>query len=87
MMINKVQTTPNPATTSTTLTYHLEQAQKEVTIQLIDVQGKLIKTFAASESRPTGRNQEQLDLSSIANGLYFLKIQTSNAVSQVKVVK
>jgi uncharacterized delta-60 repeat protein len=86
-MINNVQTTPNPATTSTTLTYHLEQAQKEVTIQLIDVQGKLIKTFAASESRPTGRNQEQLDLSSVANGLYFLKIQTSNAVSQVKVVK
>ncbi len=87
VVLENVKIAPNPTFNTFTLSYNLEKNQNDVNIDLIDLEGRLVKKFTNNETRQEGRNQEILDVSSIVSGIYFLKIQTAEQVKQLKVVK
>lgn len=71
---------PNP--TSGSLTIALDNLPDgTATIELLDISGKLIKTFHATEQITI------LDLQAITPGSYFLKIQNGPSHENIKVVK
>ena len=65
---------PNP----TTGTLSLQNVQADQ-IDVMDNMGRIMMTF--------GQNTNQIDISNLAAGLYFLKIQAGEEVYSAKVVK
>ena len=77
-----INVSPNPVTENLTVT--LNQNNGELfTIELIDVTGRKIKTFANDESL-SKENKILLNLENIQTGIYFLKITGSNNTSITK---
>jgi uncharacterized delta-60 repeat protein len=78
---------PNPLHANEILTYELKELQS-VSIRLLDINGKLIKTFVANEVRVAGQHSEQLVFPLLESGNYLLVI--SNAAGErftLKLVK
>lgn len=72
---------PNPFSNSTTVSFSLQQQQK-VSIQVFDLEGRLIKTLV-NEQMPAGVHQITWNAtnesgSMIANGIYYLKLNAGN---------
>ncbi len=68
---------PNPTTDYFSLAYNKTQVQIK-TIYLLNLNGQIVKSF---------RNHQQLNVSSIAAGIYFIKIQLeNNSFFQKKVI-
>ena len=67
---------PNPAADYITL----ETPQREI-IEIINIQGRLIKTIEASSNKTT------INISGLTSGMYIVKIQTEKGVSINKIVK
>ena len=77
----EIITFPNPAKKTLTISYSTTE-KKEVKIELIDIIGKskvLKKTF----NQYSGTHTERFNLSSIKNGIYFIKI-SSPSKEQIK---
>jgi hypothetical protein len=73
---------PNPANNDVTVSIrHTEEADYTVTIT--DLLGRTIKTVNANNVSATDLN---IDLSSEANGVYLVKVQSGNAVKSSKLV-
>ncbi len=73
---------PNPANNDVTVAIrHTETADYTVTIT--DVLGRTVKTIDANNVTATDLN---IDLSSEANGVYLVKVQSGNAVKSSKLV-
>jgi hypothetical protein len=64
---------PNPFNPTTTLRFSLPE-QADVNVLWFDVSGKLIKTDSHGELR-SGFNEVKLNGSSMASGIYFIRIQ------------
>lgn len=77
---------PNPISGQTvTIAYELP-APSPVAIELLDIQGKTLRTLL-KEERAIGKNEEFLDLPpELANGIYLLNIQTNKGNSVVKLI-
>lgn len=72
---------PNPAHADAILEYELTKAER-VTIQLLDLGGRVLHIFADGEARGPGRHQEQLQLpEKLPAGMFILAIRTSGGVS------
>ncbi len=69
--ISKINLFPNPAQDITSISYYLSSTQK-VTIELMDITGKIIKTFV-NENYEAGPHSSILDLKGIQSGVYFVK--------------
>jgi hypothetical protein len=65
-------TYPNPARSQATVRYALPEKQ-EVTLRLYDMLGRQVRTIA--EGRREGRQERQVDVSSLPSGRYFLRLQ------------
>lgn len=79
---------PNPFSTSTTISFTLLQSQK-VSIQIFDIEGRLIKTLA-NEQMATGVHQITWNATNesggvIANGMYYLKINSGRYAETKKI--
>jgi len=72
---------PNPASDKLTIEF-VENLSNEVSIQLADLQGKII--FA--ETITTGVNSKQLDISTFAKGTYMLSVQNGRKAISRKVI-
>ena len=72
----QVQLYPNPTTNSITLNL---DGVSDVNIEFIDVQGKLI--FSKNQVQ----SQEQINLSGISQGIYFVRILSDLGNQQIKV--
>ena len=60
---------PNPANNIITLEIPVEKfIEHELSFQLTDIQGRLMKSASISES------MQQIDISDIADGMYLLKV-------------
>jgi hypothetical protein len=70
---------PNPATSTVTIVSKAEQIQK---VMLYSMEGKLIKSIAASQSSVVN-----LDLSDLSGGMYYLDCLTEKAREKVKLIK
>jgi hypothetical protein len=71
---------PNPAKESISLALG-NQPDGVVTIDLLDITGKLIKTFQTTDQVST------LDLQGIVPGSYFLKVQNGSLSENIKIIK
>jgi len=75
---------PNPAANVSTISYVLSSNQ-QVSIQLLDLKGKVIKTFV-DEKQLSGAHQIFLDLQDVAQGLYFVKTSLANQKVSQKLI-
>lgn len=78
--LNLFNVFPNPASNSATFSYYLPENAK-ISLQLFDVQGRLIKTIFNGEQHQ-GIQTTELDLTSIAQGLYICSFTTDRAKTQ-----
>ncbi|MFT5166803.1 MAG: extracellular elastinolytic metalloproteinase, partial [Saprospiraceae bacterium] len=74
---------PNPATDEVMLRLEVSEAT-DFKIQLIHVDGRILNSLSASVS---GSELIPLDLSQLASGVYFIKLQTEDGQEVNKVVK
>lgn len=64
---------PNPLSTSATVEFAVPSAQK-VRLELVDVQGRIVRTLFAGELDANARKAETIDAAGLANGTYFLQM-------------
>jgi uncharacterized delta-60 repeat protein len=78
---------PNPLQAVETLKYTLTD-NENISINLIDSQGKLVAEFVKNEARNKGDNTEVLTLpENLPNGTYFIQIASTKGKVSIKVVK
>jgi hypothetical protein len=75
---------PNPSNGSTTLSIRLLEEQK-ADLLILDLQGK--KQFQQNYAFKSGKNEVLLDLSSLADGVYFIQLENSNFKHTKRLVK
>lgn len=84
---NTLTIAPNPITTHATVTYELTNASN-VTVQLFDLTGKLIKTLALNELQQTGSHTLPIkNFDNLPSGMYLLRLQTGKFVETQKINK
>lgn len=72
---------PNPATRQFSLAFSGMEKPYEMTVQLFDVNGGLVKTFIENAPHSADPQIAVFEIpSTIANGLYFVKISTSEGI-------
>ncbi|MEI7801850.1 MAG: T9SS type A sorting domain-containing protein [Bacteroidota bacterium] len=78
---------PNPIQSQATLQYMLTK-DEQITIELFDMQGKLVQQFITNETRTKGKHEEVLHLNELLpSGSYILNISNGKNSQGVKVVK
>ncbi|WP_299768131.1 T9SS type A sorting domain-containing protein [uncultured Dokdonia sp.] len=71
---------PNPATNQVTLTYAGQASLQELTI--VDMNGKILRTISLENFQ----NSQSIDTSTLAKGMYFLRIQSTENMSTQKLI-
>lgn len=74
---------PNPGNGMYTLEMDLNNYDN-VTVEAVDLQGKIVYSKDLSNK---SNNFQVIDLNSVANGIYFLKVNADNNVDVIKVIK
>jgi hypothetical protein len=77
---------PNPTTDNTVLSYGLQNNAKNVTIRIVDAQGRLVSEQNLS-NQAAGNYTYAINSSSFAAGTYFVQLQADNSRLAVKMVK
>lgn len=78
---------PNPFTTSINLTFSLSKSEN-LTIDLIDVNGRIIQNLSKEKAFSSGNNSLNLDLpETLSKGIYFLKISNGFENNTIKIIK
>jgi hypothetical protein len=75
---------PNPSNGNTTLSIQLLEEQ-QVNLLILDLQGKI--QFQQNYAFKSGKNEVLLDLSALADGVYFLQLENSNFKHTKRLVK
>lgn len=76
---------PNPFSSATTIEFTLPLAE-DITISIYDVTGRMVTTVSPV-NLTAGKNKITVDLSTVNNGIYFLKIQSNENLQTVKLIK
>ena len=76
---------PNPANNTLTINY-FTPSMETTSIEIYDMMGQLVNTINANANQ--GFNSRELDLTSMSNGVYFLKVtQNNNTLTKKFVVR
>ncbi|MHB8261736.1 MAG: S8 family serine peptidase [Bacteroidia bacterium] len=75
---------PNPANNSSMITVSLTRTQ-QVSLELYDAQGSLVRTITKGQLTE-GKNQYQVSLSDIADGVYFYRLITEDGICEKKLI-
>jgi hypothetical protein len=81
---NRIMVYPNPAKEKVSVFYTLTSTSN-VSIQLYDIVGKLVKTALPTVSQGTGEHAQHIGLSELSAGMYFVKLRINDAETSVKV--
>jgi hypothetical protein len=81
--VGRMQISPNPATTSVRVQFNLD-TDAEVTLQLMDVSGRLVQTSRFGGMQ--GENQYWLELGDLTEGVYGVQLQAEERLEMEKVV-
>ena len=81
---NTISIYPNPTNDIVNINYTLENAEK-VSITVTTIQGQTISTTKLDKT--SGLNNDSIDLSNQASGMYFITITTENSSFTNKVIK
>jgi len=76
---------PNPFKNKTQIAYQLTQAS-HLSIQLIDLNGRLVKQVLPPSFQETGRYQLELPATDFSTGIYFIQLQTNDGIVTKKLV-
>lgn len=76
-LTNGLSLYPNP--TSSNL--QIDNLQQDAAIQIVNLSGQIIKNIKSSS------NSENIDLTALQNGIYFVKITQNNSTSTHKIIK
>lgn len=76
---------PNPIHSQATLEYSLSQEER-ISIRLMDISGKVIKTFVDQQSRSEGMHSEEMDFPNVAAGNYLLVIYNGQGSQSIKII-
>jgi hypothetical protein len=85
-IINQLYFSPNPFSNFLNIDFYLESTGL-VTMELYDMNGRLIRGLIKPDVYPKGGHQYQLSSIDLPAGVYFLKVQLGERVSTRKVVK
>lgn len=78
---------PNPLDETSVLEYTLAN-DEQISIELIDMQGKVIKTYASNSAQAAGNYKLPLSIpSDLASGTYMLTLSSSKGKATIKVIK
>jgi hypothetical protein len=80
-----LQSHPNPATNELVVKCYLEKEDKG-SIDIISMEGKLVKTLMAKASIKAGYTPFQFSVSDLPSGMYQLRLRTSERVLTQKLV-
>ena len=84
--LNELSVYPNPARSGVTLTFTLNESL-EVTVEMVNIQGKPIASLFGRSTLPQGINTIQLSLpESVPAGMYFLKVNAGRKIVYQKLV-
>jgi len=76
---------PNPVESNTTLEYTL-QNEDIISIELMDLNGKIIKTFIANEKRFAGKHEQIITLPShLDPGNYIIHVSSASGQMGLKI--
>lgn len=84
IFVSQVSVYPNPITGFATLSYSLQKSG-EVAIELIEMNGKLVKQLFKEKQQPD-EHSKILDLQTIPAGIYFIKVSFNNQKIAQKMV-
>ncbi len=87
-LANDLSSFPNPIQNDLTLNYTLQDAQNNISVDLINLEGKIVAPLLTNVSRNQGKQTENIRLNEdLTSGVYFIRIKTAELVAQIKVVK
>jgi hypothetical protein len=73
---------PNPSSTDLNFTFDVVESGN-VSIDIVDLSGKVVKTVL-NETIAAGKTNRQVNVSDLANGLYFARVKSGNTTSTHK---
>jgi len=79
------QSYPNPNPGECTISYELEKPQPSASIQILDMQGKLVYSYDDLETS-SGVHNKVIDVSMLKNGTYFYILSAGNAHMAKKMI-
>lgn len=81
LRIDQVSLYPNPA--SETIVFDFEQLKEDVSIEIYDINGRLLNTYK------TSKNQFEIDISHLSIGMYIVKMRMREGIltKKISVVK
>lgn len=78
---------PNPIETNATFEFTLNNSET-LTVEIYDVQGKLVQTIATNKTFLAGKHDLPIELQSNLNsGNYFLKLTTATGSQSIQIIK
>ncbi|MBC5835589.1 T9SS type A sorting domain-containing protein [Flavobacterium sp. F372] len=84
---NALSIYPNPIETSATFEFTLLNPEN-ITIELYNVQGKLVQTIATNKEMASGNHNLPIELNqNLTSGNYFLKLTTANGSQSIQIIK
>ncbi|MCH2232121.1 MAG: T9SS type A sorting domain-containing protein [Crocinitomicaceae bacterium] len=78
---------PNPTSEKSTLQYSLEEEKNQVKIELMDGAGKLIQVLDQTMGRSAGEYRQEINLSNLEYGIYFVALTVNQNTQTIKLVK
>lgn len=82
-LINSIVVYPNPGSENITLNLNIKNSSHSL-IELIDISGKVILTKDLGIIQ--GENKQVIDVSTIANGSYFIRVTNENGIESKKII-
>ena len=84
---NTLSIYPNPIETAATFEFTIMNSES-ITIELYDVQGKLVQTISTNKDMASGNHNLPIKLSqNLTSGNYFLKLATANGSQSIQINK
>lgn len=80
---NNIKVYPNPSNGKVSIAYTLS-ASSDVSVELYDVVGKSLKTIVPASHQGAGTHTQQLTLSELSQGMYFVKLRINENETSVK---
>jgi hypothetical protein len=80
---NSIKVYPNPSNGNVSIAYTLS-ASSHVSVELYDVVGKSLKTIVPASQQGAGTHTQQVTLSELSQGMYFVKLRINESETSVK---
>ena len=85
-LLQQMQIFPNPFQNTSDISFYLSETEN-ITINLYDLQGRLVKTVLANENLSAGKHRIVLEADNLKNGVYLCVLNGTKTHFSQKIVK